>query len=42
MTKIDHQVYGGELMKDGQAETTGTLVVMWTADGKIVPWTAPK
>ena len=29
-------------MKDGQAETTGTLVVMWTADGKIVPWTAPK
>ncbi len=42
ITKIDHQVYGGEVMKDGQAETTGTLVVMWTADGKIVPWTAPK
>jgi len=40
--KIDHQVYGGEVMKDGQAETTGTLVVMWNAEGKIVPWTAPK
>ena len=39
VTKIDHQVYGGEEMKDGQAETTGTLVVNWTADGKIVPWT---
>ena len=40
--KIDHQVYGGEPMKDGQAETTGTLIVIWTAEGKIVPWTAPK
>jgi len=42
ISKIDHQVYGGEVMKDGQAETTGTLVVMWNAEGKIVPWTAPK
>jgi ABC-type branched-subunit amino acid transport system substrate-binding protein len=42
VTKIDHQVYGGEIMKDGQAETTGTLVVAWTADGKIVLWTPPK
>jgi hypothetical protein len=29
-------------MKDGQAETIGTLVVAWTADGKIVLWTPPK
>jgi branched-chain amino acid transport system substrate-binding protein len=42
VTKIDHQVYGGEIMKDGQAETIGTLVVAWTADGKIVLWTPPK
>ncbi len=42
ITKIDHQVYGGEVMNAGQAETTGTLVVAWTADGKIVLWTAPK
>ncbi len=40
--KIEHQVYGGEFMKDGQAQTTGTLVVNWSADGKIVPWAAPK
>jgi branched-chain amino acid transport system substrate-binding protein len=40
--KIDHQVYGGEVMKNGQAETTGTLVVAWSPEGKIVPWTAPK
>ncbi|MDE1947908.1 MAG: ABC transporter substrate-binding protein [Burkholderiales bacterium] len=42
VTRIDHQVYGGEIMKDGQAETTGTLVVAWSADGKIVRWTPPK
>lgn len=42
VTKIDHQVYGGESMKDGQAETAGTLVVAWSAEGKIVPWVAPK
>ncbi len=42
VTKIDHQVYGGEIMKDGQAETTGTLVVAWAPEGKIVPWTPPK
>lgn len=40
--KIDYQVYGGEFMKDGQAQTTGTIVVNWSADGKLVPWTAPK
>jgi branched-chain amino acid transport system substrate-binding protein len=42
VTKIDHQVYGGEVMKDGQAETTGTLVVAWSAEGKIVLWSPPK
>jgi ABC-type branched-subunit amino acid transport system substrate-binding protein len=42
VTKIDHEVYGGEQMKDGQAETAGTLVVNWTADGKVEPWTPPK
>jgi branched-chain amino acid transport system substrate-binding protein len=42
VSKIDHQVYGGEIMKDGQAETTGTLVVAWSPEGKIVLWTAPK
>ncbi len=40
--KIDYQVYGGQFMKDGQAQTTGTIVVNWSADGKLVPWTAPK
>ena len=42
VTKIDHQVYGGEAMNNGQAETAGTLVVAWSAEGKIVPWVAPK
>lgn len=42
VTKIEHQIYGGEEMKDGQAETAGTLVVNWTADGKVVPWTPAK
>lgn len=42
VTKIEHQVYGGENMKDGQAETNGTLVVAWSAEGKIVLWSPPK
>lgn len=42
VTKLDHNVYGGEEMKNGQAETSGTLIVMWTADGKLVRWTPPK
>ena len=42
ITKLEHQVYGGEEIKDGQAETSGTLVVNWTADGKLVPWTPAK
>ena len=42
LEKFDHNVYGGEFMKEGQAQTTGTIVVNWSADGKLVPWTAPK
>ena len=42
ITKVDHQVYGGELVKDGQAETTGTLIVAWSQDGTLVPWTPAK
>ena len=42
VTKFDHDVYGGEMMNKGQAETTGTMVMNWSADGKLVPWTPPK
>lgn len=42
VAKLDHQVYGGEDMKDGQAETAGTLVVNWSQDGNLVPWTPAK
>ncbi|MEP7280656.1 MAG: ABC transporter substrate-binding protein [Rubrivivax sp.] len=42
VTTLEHQVYGGEEVKDGQAETSGNLVVNWTSDGKLVPWTPPK
>lgn len=40
--KVEHQVYGGEEIKGGQAETSGTLIVMWSADGKLVRWTPGK
>lgn len=39
ITQIDHNVYGGELVKGGQAESTGTIVVAWSKDGTLVPWT---
>lgn len=39
---LEHDVYGGEQMKAGQAETAGTLVVTWSPDGKLVPWAAAK
>lgn len=42
VTKLEHQVYGGEEMKNGQAETTGTLIVSWSEDGKLVRWAPPK
>lgn len=42
VTKVDHNVYGGEEMKGGQAETSGTLIVMWSPEGKLVRWTPAK
>lgn len=36
--KLEHNVYGGEEMRNGQAETAGTLIVSWSADGKLVRW----
>ena len=42
VTKIDHQIYGGELVNGGQAETTGTLIASWSKDGMLVPWTPAK
>lgn len=39
---VETNVYGGETITDGQAETTGTLIVAWTADGKVAPWSPPK
>lgn len=42
ITKIEHQVYGGQEMRNGQGETAGTLIVSWSADGKLVRWTPPK
>jgi branched-chain amino acid transport system substrate-binding protein len=42
VTKLEHQVYGGEEVKNGQAETAGTLIVSWSEDGRLVRWTPPK
>lgn len=42
ITSIEHQVYGGQRINNGQAETTGTIIVNWSADGQLVRWTAPK
>jgi len=42
ITSIEHQVYGGQRINNGQAETTGTLIVNWSADGQLVRWTPPK
>ncbi len=38
ITSLDHNVYGGEQIVNGQAQTPDTLVVSWSPDGKIVPW----
>ncbi len=40
-TAIDHNVYGGLAVKDGQAEVVGLTIVNWTADGTLAPWKAP-
>ncbi len=39
--QIDHNVYGGETIVDGQAATEGTLIVAWQKDGTLAPWPAP-
>jgi len=41
-TEVEHNVYGGEPIVGGQIETKDTLIVAWSADGKIVPWAPPK
>ncbi len=38
ITSLDHNVYGGEKIVNGQAETPDTLIVSWSPDGKLVPW----
>ena len=40
--EIEHNVYGGEPIVGGQIETKDTLIVAWSPDGKVIPWTAPK
>jgi len=42
ITTLEHNVYGGEVIRNGQAQTTGTLIVNWSPDGKLVRWTPPK
>ncbi len=41
-TAIDHNVYGGLQIKDGQAEVVATTIVSWTAEGTLAPWKAPQ
>jgi hypothetical protein len=38
ITEIDHNVYGGLPMKDGQAEFAKSLIGAWSKDGKVVRW----
>lgn len=38
IAQLDHNVYGGETIVGGQAETRDTLIVAWTRDGTIAPW----
>lgn len=40
--EVEHNVYGGEPIVDGQIDTTGTLIVAWSPDGKLVPWIGAK
>ncbi len=39
---VEPNVYGGEPMVDGQAETKDTVIVAWTKDGAIAPWPSGK
>lgn len=40
--EVEHNVYGGEPIVNGQIETKETLVATWSPEGKIVPWTPAK
>jgi ABC-type branched-subunit amino acid transport system substrate-binding protein len=40
--EVEHNVYGGEPITGGQIDTTDTLIVAWTAEGKLAPWTGAK
>jgi hypothetical protein len=39
---LDHNVYGGERIVDGQAETADTLIVSWSPDGALAAWVPAK
>ncbi len=41
-TSVEHNVYGGLEVRDGQAAVTGLTIVNWTADGTLAPWTPPR
>ena len=41
-SKVDHNVYGGLNVTNGQAEVTGVNIVNWTADGTLTQWKASK
>ena len=41
-TEVVHNVYGGESISNGQIDTTGTLIVAWSPEGQLVPWTGTK
>ena len=38
ITDIEHNVYGGQEMANGQARTPATLIVNWTPEGKVQSW----
>ena len=41
-TKVDHNVYGGLNVTNGQAEVTGVNIVNWTESGTLAQWRASK
>lgn len=38
ITSIEHNVYGGQEIVNGQAQIPETLIVNWNSDGKVVLW----
>lgn len=38
ITSIEHNVYGGQTIVDGQAQIPETLIVNWNSDGEVVLW----